>query len=68
MESWVIAHIPEGIVTGLLAWLGYSIKRRDNRIDEIEDKIDQLPFVYAMRDDMVEIKSDVKDIKNHLMK
>lgn len=67
MESWIIAHIPEGVVSVLLGWIGYTIKQRDARIANIEGKISEMPFVYAMKDDVKEIKSDVKDIKNHLM-
>jgi cell fate (sporulation/competence/biofilm development) regulator YmcA (YheA/YmcA/DUF963 family) len=43
------------------------VKRRDKTIDDIEEKIDQMPFVYAMKDDVKEIKSDVKDILKHLI-
>lgn len=67
MESWIVAHIPEGIVTALLGWIGYAVKQRDAKIDSIEKKIEQMPFVYAMKDDVKEIKSDVKEIKNHLL-
>lgn len=60
-------HFPEAVVTFVVGWLAYMVKRRDKRIDGIEDKIDQMPFVYAMKDDIKEVKDDVKDIKKFLM-
>jgi len=67
MEQWLNNHGIDVILAGFLAWIGYIVRRRDQKMDHIEDKIDQMPFVYAMKDDVREIKSDVKDIKNHLM-
>ena len=67
MEQWFIDHAPEGLVTAVLALLAYFVKRRDAKIDEIERKMHQMPFVYAMKDDVKEIKDDVKQIKNYLM-
>lgn len=67
MEQWLAQHLPEGVLGLVLAWVGYMVKRRDKRMDVIENKIDQMPFVYAMKDDIKEVKEDVKEIKNHLM-
>jgi len=67
MEEWLVKHGVQGVLTGFIVWLGYLVKRRDKTIDGIEEKIDQMPFVYAMKDDVREIKSDVKDVKNYLM-
>jgi len=67
MEQWLSQHLAEGVLGGLLAWLGYNVRRRDKKVDDIEKKIDQMPFVYAMKEDVSEIKQDVKDILRYLM-
>ncbi len=68
IDVWLVNHMPAGALAAVLGWLGYSMKRRDKRMDDIQGRIDEMPFVYAMKDDVHEIKVDIKDIKKHLMK
>lgn len=67
VESWIISHAPEGLMAALMAWLGYGVKQRDKRLDSLEEKIDEIPFIYVMKDDVKEIKSDIKEIKKYLL-
>ena len=67
LETWIVSHAPEGVMTAIMAWLGYAVKQRDKRLDFLEEKIDEMPFIYVMKDDVKEIKSDIKEIKKYLL-
>ena len=67
MAQWLIDHTPESVLGVIMGLLTYFVKKRDKKIDELESRMNEMPFIYAMKEDVKEIKSDIKDIKNYLM-